>query len=138
MLQFGASLTDNTNIVNYNHNMFIILATGQEEVTLISNAQFQNVNYLPWHIKNQEFCQKQAKNWTGVKCHSVARVILHNTNKGQFFLPFFLEDINSFSFFWHSNFPFLWCKTKRPNIKIPNGTHKNSLILNCFVVIVIL
>ncbi len=36
MLQFGASLTDDTSSVNYDHNMFIIQATGVDFIKLFS------------------------------------------------------------------------------------------------------
>ncbi len=37
-LQFGASLTDDTRSVNYDHNMFIIQATGLTILTLYTTA----------------------------------------------------------------------------------------------------
>ncbi len=42
MLQFGASPTDDTRSVNYDHNMFIITAT---DVMIISNATIGSVTY---------------------------------------------------------------------------------------------
>ena len=36
MLQFGVSLTDDTNSVNYDRNMFIIQATGVNAIKLFS------------------------------------------------------------------------------------------------------
>ncbi len=38
MLQFGASLTDDTRSVNYDRNMFIIQATGGQSSNLCLNA----------------------------------------------------------------------------------------------------
>jgi len=44
MLQFGASLTDDTRSVNYDHNTFIIQATEQALNCIFSTTFFVSIN----------------------------------------------------------------------------------------------
>ncbi len=50
MLQFGALLTDDVSSVNYNHNMFIIQATGvlNHDVLISIMDYIEGVAYMVW------------------------------------------------------------------------------------------